>query len=300
MPRLESGRGIFVSITITLSDNSSLVLNFPKLAIMALLTALIPLSLHAQTADEWWQRAQSLADNPRWLDLVHYQASWFGGQDSFIDDQSFFLSEAGASDPAAELKATIEAFIERPETQCKYVARKLFLREMVGIDFPLVRCDEYRAWREMVNADSVLLVFASSQLNSPSSMYGHTFLRFDPPGIEDGSTLLSYALNFAANTSEADNSMLYAWKGLAGGYPGLFSARTYFEKVKEYSRLESRDLWEYRLNLNEEEINRMMAHIWELNLVNFDYYFFDETLNLLVLILIVYQPYIYNVLLSLQ
>ncbi len=262
------------------------MLNLHKLASVALLIFLIPLSLHAQTADDWWQRTQSLADDPRWLDLVHYEASWFGGQDSYIDDQRFFLSEAGASNPAAELKATIEAFIERPDTQCKYVARKLFLREMAAIDFPLVRCDEYRAWRETVNANSVVLVFASSQLNSPSSMYGHTFLRFDPPGIEEGSTLLSYALNFGADTNEADNSMFYAWKGLAGGYPGLFSARTYFEKVKEYSRLESRDLWEYRLNLSEQEVDRMMAHIWELNLVNFDYYFFDENCSFRLLELI--------------
>jgi hypothetical protein len=262
------------------------VLNPLKLAKLALLIFCIPLALQAQTADDWWQRTQSLADNERWLDLVHYEASWFGGQNSYIDDSGFFLSEAGASDPAAELKATIEAFIDKPETQCKYVARKLFLRDMSDIDFPFIVCAEYRAWREKVNADSVVLVFASSHLNSPSSMYGHTFLRFDPPDIEEGSTLLSYALNFGANTNESDNGFLYAWKGLAGGYPGLFAARTYFEKVKEYSRLESRDLWEYRLNLSGEEVDRMMAHIWELNLVNFDYFFFDENCSFRLLELI--------------
>lgn len=259
-----------------LSDDSGLVLTLPKLCRYALLFLLFPLFSQAQTADDWWQRIEPLASTVRWMDLVHYEAGWFGGQDSYIDDQQFFLSEAGASDPVAELKATVTAFIEKPESQCKYVARKQFLREMGVDNFPLISCEEYRAWRKQVNADSVVLVFASSYLNSPSSMYGHTFLRFDPPDIAEGSTLLSYALNFGANTNEADGGMLYAWRGLAGGYPGMFAAQTYFEKVKEYSRLESRDLWEYRLNFTEQEIDRMMAHIWELNLVNFDYFFLDE------------------------
>ncbi len=111
------------------------MLNLLNLAKLVLLIFCIPLALQAQTSDDWWQRTQSLADNERWLDLIHYEASWFGGHNSYIDDSTFFLSEEGASDPAAELKATIEAFIEKPETQCKYVARKLFLRDISDIDF---------------------------------------------------------------------------------------------------------------------------------------------------------------------
>ncbi|HBN8844902.1 TPA: DUF4105 domain-containing protein, partial [Pseudomonas aeruginosa] len=44
----------------------------------------------------------------------------------------------------------------------------------------------------------------------------------------------------------------------------------------EYSRLENRDLWEYKLNLTPEETGRMVEHVWELKQVRFDYYFFDE------------------------
>ncbi|MCY1292301.1 hypothetical protein D9M68_230110 [compost metagenome] len=73
-----------------------------------------------------------------------------------------------------------------------------------------------------------------------------------------------------------DNSILYAWKGLMGGYPGLFALVPYREKLSEYRSLENRDLWEYRLNLSPEETGRMVEHVWELKQIRFDYYFFDE------------------------
>src|SRR5690606_25053901 len=73
-----------------------------------------------------------------------------------------------------------------------------------------------------------------------------------------------------------DNSILYAWKGLAGGYPGQFALLPYREKLSEYSSLENRDLWEYRLDLTPAETGRMIEHVWELRQIRFDYFFFDE------------------------
>ena len=252
-----------------------------------------PLSLgHQQALDQ--AVALNLAGLSYWQSLLHMELSRFSQSTSYVDDKKFFLSEQGYQNAEQELLATINAFFETPETQCRFPARKLFLASQLVIDFTDVDCTEYRQWRKTINTDSVVLVFASSYLNSPSSMYGHTFLRFDPPNVDSGSTLLSYALNFGANTNEDDNGFLYAYRGLAGGYPGLFAANPYYEKVKEYSRLENRDLWEYRLNLNEQEIDRMMAHIWELNLINFDYYFFDENCSFRLLELLdVARPGLY-------
>ncbi|WP_169714003.1 DUF4105 domain-containing protein [Oceanicoccus sagamiensis] len=244
--------------------------------LLSLLLIFFSASVHASLLP-WLQQAErdQLAQQREWLNLLHYKS--LAEPESFVDDDKFFLAANGYVDPAAELQATITAFYQQPVTQCRFVARRQFLLEQLpGIDFPIQACAEYQAWRDKVNAHSVVLVFASSYLNSPSSMYGHTFLRFDPVDVESGSTLLSYALNFGANADVNDNSLLYAYKGLFGGYEGMFAAGSYIEKVKEYSRLESRDLWEYRLNLEGEEIDRLMAHIWELNLINFDYYFFDE------------------------
>jgi hypothetical protein len=122
-----------------------------------------------------------------------------------------------------------------------------------------------------------VLVFPAAYLNSPSSMFGHTLLRIDQAeASQDKTSLLSYAINFGAYIEGNDNSILYAWKGLAGGYPGLFALVPYQEKLSEYRSLENRDLWEYRLNLTEEETGRMVEHVWELKQIRFDYYFFDE------------------------
>ncbi len=46
--------------------------------------------------------------------------------------------------------------------------------------------------------------------------------------------------------------------------------------LEKYADLERRDIWEYRLSLNEAETLRLMEHLWELRQTNFDYYFFDD------------------------
>jgi hypothetical protein len=108
-------------------------------------------------------------------------------------------------------------------------------------------------------------------------MFGHTLLRIDQADVQaDKTSLLSYAINFGAYIEGSDNSILYAWKGLMGGYPGLFALVPYQEKLSEYRSLENRDLWEYRLNLTQEETARMVEHVWELKQIQFDYFFFDE------------------------
>lgn len=63
------------------------------------------------------------------------------------------------------------------------------------------------------------MIFPAAYLNSPSSMFGHTLLRIDQADVQsDKTSLLSYAINFGAYIEGSDNSILYAWKGLMGGY----------------------------------------------------------------------------------
>lgn len=234
------------------------------------------LTLHAASL-------QSLADDPYWLSLGHYQADSFGGWRSYVDDDQFFLAADGAHNPASELAATLAALREPAELgnshpQCRFPARTRWLKAQLQLnDLPTPECSEYRDWFTDVNPHSTVLVFPAAYLNSPSSMFGHTLLRIDQPDIDSHNTaLLSYALNFGAFIEGDDNSILYAWRGLMGGYPGLFALVPYREKLSEYNRLENRDLWEYRLNLSEEETARMVEHVWELKQIRFDYFFFDE------------------------
>ncbi len=221
-----------------------------------------------------------------WLNLLHYatDSSSASGYTSHVDDKSFFNSQNAKYDPKAELLATLSAFYRTDlhndkHPQCRFVARLAWLKQKLNIDIsklPKTSCKEYHQWRNIVPDQRVTLVFPAYHLNSPSSMFGHTLLRLDPAKGEMQSDWLSMAVNFGANIREDDNSILYAFKGLSGGYPGYFIVTPYFKKIKEYNSRENRDMWEYPLNLTAEETRRMVTHLWELKDVEFDYYFFDE------------------------
>ncbi|MCK7546337.1 DUF4105 domain-containing protein [Marinobacter bryozoorum] len=225
-----------------------------------------------------------LANSDAWLTLGHYHPDTLGsGYTSQADDDSFFLSPDGKADPEAELRATIEA-ITRPATandndhaRCEFPARDAWIRSHLSLPEPEVKCSAFNEWKAELNTEAVTLVFAASYLNSPSSMFGHTFLRLDPPR-QDGDTnlLLANTISYAADAAEHDNEILFAYRGIVGGYPGITSVQPYYEMIKVYSDIENRDLWEYRLNLAPEEVEQMLAHTWEIQDRNFDYYFFDE------------------------
>ena len=228
-------------------------------------------------------RLPALADDPYWISLGHYQQGLLTGWRSYVDDAHFFLSSEGEHSPLAELRATLAGLYADPalgdaHPQCRYPARHRWLHEQLKLDdLPPVACADYDVWYADIDPHSTVLVFPDAYLNSPSSMFGHTLLRIDSPTAQDnGTALLSYALNFGAMVGAMDNSILYAWKGLAGGYPGQFSLQPYRDKISEYSSLENRDLWEYQLDLTPEETGRMIEHVWELRQVRFDYFFFDE------------------------
>ena len=59
-------------------------------------------------------------------------------------------------------------------------------------------------------------------------------------------------------------------------FAGVFAMLPYYMKVREYSDLENRDLWEYELDFSPEEVERVLRHAWELLPAYFEYYFFDE------------------------
>lgn len=231
-------------------------------------------------------RTQGLAASPEWRALLHYQPR-FGvlPARALPDSANFFLSPRGRTDAAAELDATLAAFFsDERETdttqnpQCRFRARFAWLDARLGFDpdrMPRQPCPRFEQWRRALDPGRITLVFASAYLNSPSSAYGHTLLRVDPADGGAGTNLLSYAINFAART-DGSNALLYAARGLMGGYVGAFAMMPYYAKVAEYSDIENRDVWEYELTLDATEIDRLLAHVWEMGPVEFDYYFLDE------------------------
>src|SRR5262249_47537065 len=148
-------------------------------------------------------------------------------------------------------------------------------------------CPRFDEWRETIGAKGATLLFSSAYLNSPASMYGHTFLRLDRQREAYGSapSLLDYTINFGADPWTT-NGILYAILGLTGGFDGKFSTMPYYMKVQEYNNLEHRDIWEYHLNLDERQVARLLMHAWELGSTTFDYFFLTENCSYQLLTLI--------------
>jgi hypothetical protein len=236
-------------------------------------------------ADQSRQPAALPADlhlHPAWLDLGHYRTDTLrSGYRSEADDATFFLSPSGKTSPQDELIATVQA-LRAPGTgdehaRCRFPARDRWLRQQIGLPAAKVDCPAYERWLENLDTSKVTLVFAASYLNSPSSMFGHTFLRLDPPGdAGDADLLLASTISYAADAAEHDGELLFAYRGIFGGYPGITTVKPYYQMIRLYSDIENRDLWEYQLNLNKAEIAQLLAHAWEVQAKNFDYYFFDE------------------------
>ena len=234
-------------------------------------------------------REKDLHEDRYWEVFLHYKPSW-SGKKSLIDDPAFFLAHDGKTSPASELEATLRGFFQDQKAdeehpRCRFVARYHWLKQKLSIDekkLPPVSCDAWKEALARVDPRSAVLVFPAAHMNSPSSMFGHTLLRIDS-SLE--SKLVSHAVNYAAVTQET-GGFFYAFNGIFGFFRGYYSILPYYEKVNEYNSMDHRDMWEYALNLNEEEVRRMVMHIWELKDVYSYYYFFDENCayNLLYLL----------------
>jgi len=222
---------------------------------------------------------EELSKNRYWHTLVHYKKTPLGIR-SLIDDPNFFLAEGGKYDPEAELEATIRALFQESDNSkghpaCKFIARFTWIKETLNIDvtkLPVPECLHFKQLMDQIKPKSATLIFPTSHMNSPASMFGHTLLTIE---TADKSNLLSYAINYSAVTTDTFGPS-FAIKGLLGFYRGYFSILPYYAKLQEYSDVDHRDIWEYPLNLNEEEVKRLLMHVYELDFIYSDYYFFDE------------------------
>jgi Domain of unknown function (DUF4105) len=223
---------------------------------------------------------QRIAYSKQWKHLLHYhQVGLFPSDESQADDPNFFLAAAGKTDPYAELAATINAFAssnpDHARNRCLYPARFAWLSQQIpGKVNGESSCPKFEKWRDEIDARDLSLIFPAAYLNSPSSMFGHTLMRIDTN--KHNNPLLAYSINYAANADPNDNELVFSYKGLTGGYPGVFSVLPYYQKVKEYNYLESRDVWEYDIDISESELEQFLRHIWEIKDTHFDYYFFTE------------------------
>ncbi|MEN9530424.1 MAG: hypothetical protein RI932_2297, partial [Pseudomonadota bacterium] len=240
-----------------------------------------------------------LAQEMQWKKILLYAPTWMFGKKSLVDDPGFFLADDGKSNPESELKATLKAFeqgsvAERQEALCRFPARRAWLESQLGRAFADPQkdnasevCRRLTYFRKTVDANKVSLIFSSYYPGNPASLFGHTLLKLAKVQRvgESRNELLDFGLNHAAHPTTF-NPLLYAPMGLAGAFPGYISLLPYYVKVQEYNNAESRDLWEYELSLEPQEIQLLLNSVFELSSYRIDYFYFDDNCSLMMLALL--------------
>lgn len=244
---------------------------FNRKAKYLLLTFLFPVFCFSSLTTQTFIEQTKLYENPYWSKLLHYTNG-----ESEIDSDNFFISKDGKNDLKKELFETINS-LENGQNNvlCRFPLRVKWLKENIpSLEKDIVNysCSELDEFLSSIDAKHVTMVFPTAHINSPASMYGHTFLRVSS---NEETPLISNAVNFAAKTDDT-NGLIFAYKGLFGEYEGRYSILPYYEKIKEYNNLEQRDIWEYDLDLTQDEIDRLVLHAFELKDSYSDYFFFKE------------------------
>lgn len=250
----------------------------------------------ADESAEWIARADSLqlGTAPQWLRLLHHEPGWFGSK-SRAAPSAFFQSPEGHEDPKAELDAVLQAFFdpspgtsEKPHAVCRFPARRAWLESRLdglAAALPQRPCPAFDQFHAQVGATGASLVFSSYYLETPASAFGHTLLRLHRTEARDGTDLLDFGINYAANV-DTSNALVYGIKGLLGLFAGQLTAQPYYYKVREYNDYESRDLWEYELDLTPDELEALVAHVWELGSARFSYWYTSENCSYFMLALL--------------
>lgn len=239
-------------------------------------------------AEELIRRVQSLKlhESRKWRQLLHYEPSLSSdsGWRSAFHSKDFFLSPEGRNDPSAELVATIRAFFQvntaedNTHPRCQFPGRYLWLSRHLDIRStvaPEVKCPLYEEWAMGGSIHSISLLYATGYLGNPASYYGHTLLKFNRAD-DSQSRLLDMSVNYGAIVPSGEAAVSYIVKGVFGGYEAGFSHIEFYYHNHNYGELELRDVWEYELNLTEEEVGLIVAHLWELMGKKNTYYFFRQ------------------------
>ena len=231
----------------------------------------------------------ALAEDPTWLQLLHYENSPRQGGRSAIVSDDFFLATQGASDPKAELRETLKGFYKpvgddpNQHATCRFPARLHWLRtriQFADVPLPFARCDELFKWARFGSLDSVSVISVNGYFGNPASTFGHLLIKLNNSPDATGDELLDTGVNFGAAIPEDESLITYIGRGLFGGYRASFSDKKFYAQYNVYSDSEARDMWEYRLALTHYQERFLVYHLWELVDQEYIYYFLRENCGL--------------------
>lgn len=206
---------------------------------------------------------KQLQNEAYWLKLLHYK----NGR-SIINNNDFFLSSSGSQNPKEELIETINQFQESPELTCKYPARYRWIDKQLDLEITEQKCPELDEFLKP-NFKKIHVLFTAERYNSPSSVFGHTFIKLE-------SDTVPYVIDYAAKVPDTSNQFLYAYRGITGKYKSKYTLMPFYLKDFEYRSDEFRDLIDFTLSFTNGEIDNMMLHMFEIRNVDYDYYFLSR------------------------
>ncbi len=210
------------------------------------------------------------ASSDQWIALLHLNNS-----QPIITDPNFILSIDDFS-PKNELLKTLDFFSDTQsrtkENACKFIARAEYLETHLNIPigFDENQCVSYLEFRSKAPADEVSIVYASENLTQPSSMLGHSMLAIS--GMNESNVLVEHGISFFTDL-DTINLASILWDTLYEGKKAYFVIDPLPKNINYYLRNEQRNIWQYELNLTDNEKSLLHKHLWELRDLNIDYFF---------------------------
>ena len=209
-----------------------------------------------------------------WKSLLHFKDELNIKDKKFINSiENFSLKN--------EMEKTIKGFFDESNkyeninehSQCKFPARFLFIKKELNLEndiFPKINCFEFEEYKIKAPSDKIYMVYASDNVKNPSSMMGHTFLKFE--GKNDKDETKAHSISFYT-TIDTINLIELFYENFVSGMNGIFVLRPYAETVERYLKDEKRNVWEFELELNKYQQELLFYHIWELKDIEIKYFF---------------------------
>lgn len=109
--------------------------------------------------------------------------------------------------------------------------------------------------------NKMYLVFAGPYPASPTSSFGHIFVLLEPQ--KDKPFLLWDALDFSADVTNV-GSLEFIFQGIFGTLEGHYKITSFYEKLREYTFIESRSLWMFPVQLDSCESKNFLFQYFNL------------------------------------
>ena len=247
-----------------MNENGTSFINILNPRLLTTLVLTIVLVLSSPTANAKSYDELSPEFRQKWEALLHY-----GNERSSISaDSLFFLSNIGSESPAAELFETINFFENNSDGRCRYPARYYLIYGQIPDE---TGCPDFSDYRKYVSVQEVSVVFASEDETSPVSSMGHLFLMVG--GTNQLGLYKKHSFGFVA---DAGNSTSLLWSFLTDSIDGIHMLNPYHNTIHQYVSEEHRTLWEYSLDLTDDEKFLLYLHLFELKSHSMKYSFFTH------------------------